>query len=69
MRRDGAVAEATPSYARSRARCRVGITFPLVCLLVWLVAIEAVASIWPFALDVLPQPSEVAGFMWDEIKG
>jgi NitT/TauT family transport system permease protein len=45
------------------------LTFPIVCLLVWLGALEAVNSIWPFAVDVLPQPTKVASFMWDEIKG
>ncbi|MFC4008503.1 ABC transporter permease [Nonomuraea purpurea] len=43
--------------------------FPLVCLAVWLLSIELVASIWPFAVDVLPTPWQVAGFMWDEITG
>ncbi|MGH3383211.1 MAG: ABC transporter permease [Nocardioidaceae bacterium] len=45
------------------------LTFPLVCLAVWMITIEVVTSIWPFAVDVLPQPTEVAGFMWDEITG
>jgi NitT/TauT family transport system permease protein len=43
------------------------IAFPLVCLAVWLVTIEVVTSIWPFAVDVLPRPSQVFSFMWDEI--
>jgi ABC-type nitrate/sulfonate/bicarbonate transport system permease component len=43
------------------------LTFPLVALLVWLVALEVVNSIWPFAVDVLPKPTQVASFMWDEI--
>jgi ABC-type nitrate/sulfonate/bicarbonate transport system permease component len=45
------------------------IAFPLVCLLVWLVALEVVQSIWPFAVDVLPKPSQVLSFMWGEVKG
>jgi ABC-type nitrate/sulfonate/bicarbonate transport system permease component len=45
------------------------LTFPLVCLLVWLVALEVVQSIWPFAVDVLPKPDQVFSFMWDEITG
>lgn len=43
--------------------------FPLVCLLIWLVAIDLVTSIWPFAVDVLPTPGQVFSFMWDEITG
>jgi ABC-type nitrate/sulfonate/bicarbonate transport system permease component len=45
------------------------IAFPLVCLAIWVVAIEIVTSIWPFAVDVLPRPSQVFGFMWDELTG
>ncbi|WP_214103561.1 ABC transporter permease [Acrocarpospora catenulata] len=45
------------------------LTFPLVCLGVWLLTIQAVTTIWPFAVDVLPTPWQVAGFMWDEITG
>lgn len=45
------------------------LTFPLVCLAVWLLAIELVTTIWPFAVDVLPTPWQVLGFMWDEITG
>ncbi|MGW4794614.1 ABC transporter permease [Nonomuraea sp. NPDC004297] len=45
------------------------LTFPLVCLGVWLLSIELVTSIWPFAVDVLPTPWQVAGFMWDELTG
>ena len=45
------------------------ITFPLVCLLVWLLALEVVQSIWPFAVDVLPKPMQVFEFMWDEVTG
>jgi hypothetical protein len=32
------------------------ITFPLVCLAIWLISLEVVGSIWPFAVDVLPHP-------------
>ncbi len=45
------------------------LTFPLVVLAVWFVALEVVTSIWPFAVDVLPRPTQVAGFMWDELRG
>lgn len=45
------------------------LAFPLVCLGVWLLSIELVTSIWPFAVDVLPTPWQVAGFMWDELTG
>ena len=45
------------------------VAFPLVCLAVWVTSIEVVTSIWPFAVDVLPTPLEVFGFMWDEITG
>jgi len=45
------------------------IAFPLVCLAVWLVAIEIVTAVWPFAVDVLPRPSQVFSFMWDELTG
>lgn len=45
------------------------VTFPIVCLLVWLVSLEVVNSIWPFAVDVLPKPTEVFNFMWAEITG
>lgn len=43
------------------------LTFPLVCLAVWLLSLEVVGAIWPFAADVLPNPLEVARFMWAEI--
>lgn len=43
--------------------------FPVVCLVIWLVAIKVVTTIWPFAVDVLPTPWQVLGFMWDEITG
>lgn len=45
------------------------LAFPLVCLAIWFVALEAVTSIWPFAVDVLPRPGQVFGFMLDEIRG
>lgn len=43
------------------------LTFPVVCVLVWLVSLEVVNSIWPFAVDVLPKPTQVFNFMWDEL--
>jgi ABC-type nitrate/sulfonate/bicarbonate transport system permease component len=45
------------------------LTFPFVCLAVWFGALEIVSSIWPFAVDVLPRPTEVANFMWNELRG
>jgi ABC-type nitrate/sulfonate/bicarbonate transport system permease component len=45
------------------------LTFPLVCLGVWLLTVELVTTIWPFAVDVLPTPWQVAEFMWDEVTG
>jgi ABC-type nitrate/sulfonate/bicarbonate transport system permease component len=45
------------------------LAFPLVCLAVWLVTLELVTSLWPFAVDVLPRPTQVASFMWDEVTG
>jgi NitT/TauT family transport system permease protein len=45
------------------------LTFPIIALAVWYGSIEIVHSIWPFAVDVLPTPGEVVGFMWDELRG
>jgi ABC-type nitrate/sulfonate/bicarbonate transport system permease component len=45
------------------------LAFPLVCLALWVVSLRVVEAIWPFAVDVLPQPVEVVTFMWDEITG
>ena len=45
------------------------LTLPVICLVVWVASIEVVGSIWPFAVDVLPRPSEVFSFMWDEVRG
>lgn len=45
------------------------IAFPLVCLAIWFVALEVVTSVWPFAVDVLPRPGQVFGFMLDELRG
>jgi hypothetical protein len=41
---------------------------PVVVLAFWFVSIEIIRSIWPFAVDVLPSPIEVAQFMWAEIQ-
>lgn len=43
--------------------------FPVVCLVIWLLGIKLVTTIWPFAVDVLPTPGQVFGFMWNEITG
>jgi ABC-type nitrate/sulfonate/bicarbonate transport system permease component len=45
------------------------LAFPVVCLVVWLLTVELVTTIWPFAVDVLPTPWQVGEFMWDEITG
>jgi ABC-type nitrate/sulfonate/bicarbonate transport system permease component len=45
------------------------LALPVVCLGVWLLSIELVTAIWPFAVDVLPTPWQVLGFMWDEVTG
>ncbi|MCW2762024.1 MAG: hypothetical protein JWR85_2225 [Marmoricola sp.] len=45
------------------------LAFPLVCLAFWLLSIELVTSIWPFTVDVLPTPWQVAEFMWGELRG
>ncbi|WP_319457278.1 MULTISPECIES: ABC transporter permease [unclassified Mycobacterium] len=63
--------------SRSRRAWRTGwrsplagrLAFPIVCLIVWLLAIKVVTTIWPFAVDVLPTPWQVFGFMFDELRG
>ena len=50
----------SPRFAR--------LLFPVVMIVFWLISIEAVKSIWPFAVDVLPTPREVWDFMWSEIR-
>jgi ABC-type nitrate/sulfonate/bicarbonate transport system permease component len=45
------------------------LAFPVVCLIIWLLAIKVVTTIWPFAVDVLPTPWQVFRFMADEIMG
>lgn len=45
------------------------LTFPLVCLAVWLATVELVTAVWPFAVDVLPTPWQVGEFMWHELTG
>jgi ABC-type nitrate/sulfonate/bicarbonate transport system permease component len=43
--------------------------FPVAVLIFWLVSIDVIESMWPFAVDVLPRPSEVRDFVWDELRG
>ena len=43
------------------------ILFPFVVLGGWLLGIELITRIWPFAVDVLPTPTEVLGAMWEEV--
>lgn len=45
------------------------ILFPIACLVFWYIAIKIVTTIWPFAVDVLPTPGQVFGFMLDELRG
>jgi ABC-type nitrate/sulfonate/bicarbonate transport system permease component len=42
--------------------------FPVAVLVFWLVSIDVIEGIWPFAVDVLPRPSEVRDFVWDELR-
>jgi len=42
--------------------------FPAAVLVFWLVSIEVIQSIWPFAVDVLPRPSQVRDFVWAELR-
>ncbi|MGH9213310.1 MAG: ABC transporter permease [Acidimicrobiales bacterium] len=42
--------------------------FPVAVLGFWLVSIDVIEGIWPFAVDVLPRPSEVRDFVWDEVR-
>lgn len=42
--------------------------FPLAVLVFWLVSIEIIQDLWPFAVDVLPRPSEVWSFIGDELR-
>lgn len=66
--------QARPARSRRRTPVRkvlLGSTagrvaFPVVCLLFWLVALQIVKGIWPFAVDVLPDPRRVFEFMWHE---
>ena len=53
----------------SRSSLTGRLLFPVVCIIVWLLAIKLVTTIWPFAVDVLPTPWQVFAFMWDEIRG
>lgn len=43
------------------------ILFPFVILAFWMISTEVIAQIWPFAVDVLPTPSETWGAMWEEV--
>jgi NitT/TauT family transport system permease protein len=53
--------------AALRAPLTGRLLFPLVALAFWLISIEVIRSIWPFAVDILPTPWRVARFMWAEI--
>lgn len=65
----------TPPRRPSRLRRRLTgpvagrLAFPLVVLVVWYLTIEAVQAVWPFAVEVLPTPGQVFGFMLDELRG
>ncbi len=49
----------SPTFAR--------VLFPISVLVFWLASIAVIRNIWPFAVDVLPTPLEVADAMWGEI--
>ena len=66
-RRPSLLVRAWRSVSRSPLAGRLA--FPVVCLVFWLLAIKLVTSIWPFAVDVLPTPGQVFGFMWNELTG
>ncbi|MCY3617467.1 MAG: hypothetical protein OXG66_07325, partial [Acidimicrobiaceae bacterium] len=38
------------------------VLFPIALFAVWELSLIAVEEVWPFAVDVLPTPSEVGGF-------
>ena len=60
----------TRSYRKVFRSSMAGrLAFPVVCLVIWYLAIELVTTIWPFAIDVLPTPGQVFGFMLDELRG
>lgn len=52
--------------ARSPATARL--LFPVAVLIFWVVSIDVIKGVWPFAVDVLPQPSEVRDFVWAELR-
>jgi len=49
----------SPKFAR--------LLFPIAVLVVWYASIEIIRAIWPFAVDVLPTPTETVSAMWDEL--
>ncbi|MBQ35755.1 MAG: hypothetical protein CME04_05140 [Gemmatimonadaceae bacterium] len=49
----------SPTFAR--------VLFPFTMLVLWLVSLDTIEKIWPFAIDVLPTPGEVWRFMWNEL--
>jgi ABC-type nitrate/sulfonate/bicarbonate transport system permease component len=57
---------ATMRVLRSPRTARL--LFPVAVLAFWLVSIEIIQDLWPFAVDVLPRPSEVRGFIADELR-
>jgi len=42
--------------------------FPVAVLVFWVVSIDLIEGAWPFAVDVLPRPTEVRDFVWDELR-
>lgn len=59
-----------PSVLRALRSPLAGrLLLPVVVLAIWYVSLRLVESVWPFAVDVLPTPGQVFGFMWDEVRG
>ena len=57
-----------PSVLRALRSPLAGrLLLPVVVLAIWYVSLRLVESVWPFAVDVLPTPGQVFGFMWDEV--
>lgn len=80
---DAALSGATAATAPTRRASRHGpwrrvlrvlkspltarLLFPVAVLVFWLVSIEVIQNTWPFAVDVLPRPSQVRDFVWAEL--
>jgi len=49
----------SPTFAR--------LLFPVAVIAFWYASVGVIKAVWPFAVDVLPLPQEVAKEMWKEI--